>query len=141
MNLIKYQHNVSGRLNISQIIGEIEKAIKNINLKKRAPSKEIRKETLSSLLLLGWSDSIRIKEFALSQEVVNKAWSSYTGDLSKEVFIKDFNWINVWFNRGRVEIFELLLTILFFIIITFFTFSFNLTNILKTELYPFLYSR
>ncbi len=86
---------------------------------------------VSCIDALSWSDSIRIKEFALSQEVVNKAWSSYTGNLSKEVFIKDFNWINVWFNRGKVEIFELLLTILFFIIITFFTFSFNLTNILK----------
>ena len=37
---------------------------------------------------------------------VNKSYGVYSGDLSSEEYIKNFNWVNTWFNRNKVEFLE-----------------------------------
>ncbi len=72
---------------------------------------------------ISWSNSNGAKEYSISAEIFNKSWHSYTGDLSKESYIQNFNWLPTWFERGRVEIFELFLTVILSVIITFILFD------------------
>ena len=72
-----------------------------------------------------WSNLTGTKEWSIATEIFNKSWYSYTGDLSKENYIQNFNWFTTWFERGKVEIFELFLTASFTIIITFILFDLN----------------
>ena len=74
---------------------------------------------------ISWSNLNGAKELSISAEIFNKSWYSYTGDLSKESYIQNFNWFLTWFERGKVEIFELFLTASFTIIITFILFDLN----------------
>ena len=72
---------------------------------------------------ISWSNSNGAKELSISAEIFNKSWYSYTGDLSKESYIQNFNWLLTWFERGKVEIFELFLTAILSVIITFILFD------------------
>ena len=72
---------------------------------------------------ISWSNLNGAKELSLSAEIFNKSWYSYTGDLSKESYIQNFNWFLTWFERGKVEIFELFLTAILSVIITFILFN------------------
>ena len=72
---------------------------------------------------ISWSNLTGAKELSLTAEVFNKSWYSYTGNLSKESYIQNFNWFLTWFERGKVEIFELFLTVILTIIITFILFD------------------
>ena len=70
-----------------------------------------------------------------SAEIFNKSWHSYTGDLSKEDYIQNFSWLNTWFERGKVEILELFLTIMLVVIITFFLYDLKPKIIYSTNVY------
>ena len=72
---------------------------------------------------ISWSNLNGAKELSISAEIFNKSWYSYTGDLSKESYIQNFNWLLTWFERGKVEIFELFLTAILSVIITFILFD------------------
>ena len=72
---------------------------------------------------ISWSNLNGAKELSISAEIFNKSWYSYTGDLSKESYIQNFNWFITWFERGKVEIFELFLTAILSAIITFILFD------------------
>ena len=37
---------------------------------------------------------------------VNKSFNQYSGDLTKEEYIKNFNWLSTWFNRNKIEFLE-----------------------------------
>ena len=89
---------------------------------------------ISCIKFIPWSNYIGAKELSISAEIFNKSWHSYSGELSKDNYIQNFNWLSVWFERGKVEIYELFLTIVFIIIVTFFLFDLkskkiNLINI------------
>ena len=65
--------------------------------------------------------------FAVSDATgaVNKSFNEYTGQLSKEEYVKNFSWVSTWFERNKIELSEHILTILtpialFFIFIIFF---------------------
>ena len=81
---------------------------------------------MSCINQISWSDSNGIKEFSLSAEIFNKSWHAYTGDLSKEIYIQNFNWISAWFERGKIEILEIFLTIITIIVATYFAFNLKL---------------
>ena len=78
-----------------------------------------------------WSNYLGAKELSISAEIFNKSWYSYSGELSKESYTQNFNWLSTWFERVKIEIFELFLTILFIIIITF-----ALFNLKPKKIYP-----
>jgi len=42
----------------------------------------------------------------------NKSYSSYTGSMSKEEYLKNFNWVSTWFNRNLIEFTEHLSSVL-----------------------------
>lgn len=72
-----------------------------------------------------WSNIEGAKNLTFLAEYFNKSWPSYEGALTKNEYIKNFNWVETWFNRGRVEILELLLTTMLVFIITSSTFGFK----------------
>ena len=78
----------------------------------------------SCIEFFSWSNFIGANELSISAEIFNKSWYSYTGSLSKESYIKNFNWVNTWLSRGYVEILEL--SLLSFLIIFITVFSFRL---------------
>ena len=51
---------------------------------------------------------------------VNKSYNIYSGDLSSEEYIKNFNWVNTWFNRNKVEFLEHFIAFIVPFIIMFF---------------------
>ena len=87
--------------------------------------------SISCLSFLNWSDASKVYEFALSAEIFNKSWTSYEGTLVKEAYIQNFNWIKTWFNRGKVEIFELLIFTLACSFISLLTCNFDLKNFVQ----------
>ena len=48
---------------------------------------------------------------------VNKSYNLYTGDLSSSDYSKNFNWVNTWFQRNKIEILEHISAIILPIII------------------------
>ena len=62
-------------------------------------------------------------------ELVNKSYAETKGLVTKEEFLKNFNWVSYWFNRNYPEILEHLLTMIFPIIL--FLFISNKTNLPK----------
>ena len=69
-----------------------------------------------------------LRIYLFLNEVFNKSWTSYTGNLDKIDFIKNFNWFETWFARGKIEILEYFLTIFLIIFITYFSFDTKVTN-------------
>ena len=63
------------------------------------------------------------KRIIYISEIFNKSGILTQGDLSKESYIQNFNWFLTWFERGKVEIFELFLTAILSVIITFILFD------------------
>ena len=86
----------------------------------------------SCLAFLSWSNYEGAKDISFLAEYFNKSWTSYNGNLSKLEYIKNFNWFNTWFARGKIEILELFLTVLLVLVLCIFSFGFKKNN-LKTE--------
>ena len=82
----------------------------------------------SCIKSIPWSNFIGAKDLSISAEIFNKSWTSYTGNLSENEYIKDFNWFNTWFERGSTELLELLLTALIVLGISFIVFFSNFSD-------------
>ena len=78
---------------------------------------------LSCIKYIPWSNFVGAKELSISAEIFNKSWTSYTGDLDKHEYIKNFNWFKTWFDRGKIEIFEYFVTIFFIMLALNFSFK------------------
>ena len=83
---------------------------------------------ISCIDLIKWTNSYRINEIAFSQEFVNKSWSSYDGNLDERLYIREFNWFNVWFDRGKTEIIELVSLTLLITLISLYFYSVKYKN-------------
>ncbi len=57
---------------------------------------------------------------------VNKSYNEYKGDLSKEEYLQNFNWVSTWFFRNKTELLEHLAALLVPIVILT---LFNIKNI------------
>ena len=64
-----------------------------------------------------WFDPKIIDNFKADTGLVNKSFQTYTGDLSRSEYLKNFNWVFNWFNRNHIELFEHIFTFLAPIII------------------------
>jgi hypothetical protein len=84
---------------------------------------------------ISWSNFTGAKELSLSAEIFNKSWYSYSGDLSEENYIKNFSWLNTWFERGKVEILELFLTTMLVASIAFVLYDLKSKKIYSTNVY------
>ena len=93
--------------------------------------------TFTCLDFISWSNSEGASNLAFLGEYFNKSWTSYEGLLTKSEYIKNFNWFHTWFNRGKIEILELLLTSFVVVLLSIFMFGFNknLKNFSKNEYY------
>lgn len=79
--------------------------------------------SFSCIEQIPWSYSSGLVKLSESAEVFNKSFPSYVGTLSSNEYIKDFNWLNTWFNRHLTEIFEFFLTIAAVFICTLISFK------------------
>ena len=70
-----------------------------------------------------WYNSNAVIEFVFSHEVFNKSFPLYEGSLNSSEYIKNFNWLNTWIVRHKIEIIEFLGTIFLSLILTFLSFS------------------
>lgn len=43
---------------------------------------------------------------------INKSFNLYKGDLSQSEYLQDFNWVNTWFERNKIELLEHLAAVL-----------------------------
>ena len=86
--------------------------------------------SFTCLDLLDWSDSLRISEYSKTSEIINKSWSSYLGNLTQEIYIKDFNWFKTWFERGKIELKEFILLSLMCAFVTLIVYNFSLKNLI-----------
>ena len=56
---------------------------------------------------------------------VNKSFRDYTGTLTQEEYLNNFNWVSTWFNRNKTEFFEHLSAFLIpFLVIFIFNFKY-----------------
>ena len=53
---------------------------------------------LTCISSLSWFDPNIIDNFNIDTSKVNKSYQSYVGQLSREEYLTNFNWINNWFN-------------------------------------------
>ena len=66
---------------------------------------------------LTWFDPKIIENFQADVSSINKSFQSYNGNLSKEEYLSNFNWVNNWFVRNKIEILEHIGTFIFPIIL------------------------
>lgn len=70
---------------------------------------------------------------------VNKSYREYLGDLTKKQYIEDFNWVNTWLKRNKIELLEhfaaLIIPIFVLLIINLKNLELNLNK--KTQLINF----
>ena len=50
---------------------------------------------------------------------INKSFNLYKGDLSQSEYLQDFNWVNTWFERNKIELLEHLAAVLLPLIIIY----------------------
>lgn len=75
-----------------------------------------------------WFDPNIISNFKSDTNLINKSYELYEGPLTKEEYFLNFNWVQTWFFRHKVEIAEHILT---FIIPIILAIIFNLKNFSK----------
>ena len=66
---------------------------------------------------LSWFDQNIIENFKNDTSRVNKSFQTYSGNLNRNEYLSNFNWVSNWYDRNHVELFEHILTFLFPIII------------------------
>ena len=52
---------------------------------------------------LSWFDPYIIENFIADTTKVNKSFQSYEGDLSREEYLVNFNWVENWYLRNKIE--------------------------------------
>ena len=75
-----------------------------------------------------WSNHAGARELSFLSESFNKSWTSYSGNLSEANYIKGFNWFSVWFERGKIEILEITLTIIIILFFSLIVFNIQFKN-------------
>ncbi|MDC3053897.1 hypothetical protein OA187_04990, partial [Candidatus Pelagibacter sp.] len=63
------------------------------------------------LSFLSWNSNEIIQSLTLNTEYFNKSYNSYLGNLSPDLYIVDFNWLNNWYQRNSNELLEYILVI------------------------------
>ena len=72
---------------------------------------------------LPWNSYDIVQNLTLSTEIFNKSFSENVENVSPEFYIKNFNWLNTWYERNFKELLELLLTIILCILCSKFSIS------------------
>ena len=75
---------------------------------------------LTCITNLSWFDPNIIENFITDTTKVNKSFQSYEGDLTREEYLANFNWVKNWYLRNKIELFEHVGTFLALIIVYIF---------------------
>lgn len=75
---------------------------------------------LTCITNFSWFDPNIIENFITDTTKVNKSFQSYEGDLSREEYLANFNWVKNWYLRNKIELFEHVGTFLVLIIVYIF---------------------
>ena len=73
--------------------------------------------------VLSWNLRETAEEWYTMNEILNKAWSKYEGNLDKLSYIKSFNWFKTWFYSVKIELLEFSLTAFLASVLTIFSFK------------------
>ena len=73
---------------------------------------------------ISWNDKLSAGDLSRIGEIINTSWSSYTGILSENEYVKNFNWFKTWISRNLIELLEFFITSLFALFITLLSFNF-----------------
>jgi len=68
---------------------------------------------------LPWNSKDIVSDLLIGAEAASKSFSLYSGELSISEYIKNFNWIDTWFERNFEELRNYLFSITFVIILFF----------------------
>lgn len=79
---------------------------------------------------LPWADIEYAEKFSSGTNHANKSFSSYNGDLTPQEYVQNFNWVNTWWFRNKIEFTEHLIA--FFIPILLISFTMPKLKINKT---------
>jgi len=74
---------------------------------------------------ISWNDKLSAIELSRIGEIINTSWSSYTGVLSENEYVKNFNWFKTWISRNLIELLEFFITSLLALFITLLSFNFT----------------
>jgi len=72
---------------------------------------------------LDWGAIEVAEKWYFLNEVLNKSWYQYTGNLEQTDYINNFNWIGTWFNRTKIELTEFTITTFVALSITLISFK------------------
>ena len=73
-----------------------------------------------------WFESKNLFELTISAEIFNKSFPSYNGFLTSKEYIKNFVWLDTWFNRHKVEIVEFLAVTTLVLVLTLKSFKLSI---------------
>ena len=74
---------------------------------------------------ISWNDKLSAIELSRMGEIINTSWSSYTGALSENEYVKNFNWFKTWISRNLNELLDFFITSLLALFITLLSFNFS----------------
>ena len=83
---------------------------------------------LTCITNLSWFDPNIIENFITDTTKVNKSFQSYEGDLTREEYLANFNWVKNWYLRNKIELFEHVGTFLALIFVYIFFLGKNTIN-------------
>ncbi len=90
---------------------------------------------ISCFDFVSWSAKEIAEKWYFLNEVLNKSWDQYNGNLEDIDYVKNFNWIETWFNRSKIELIEFTVTTLFSLSLVLF--SFKKSSLNKNPVYNF----
>ena len=73
--------------------------------------------------ILPWNSKEIASNYIVGAEVMNKSMLQYTGNLDSINYVKNFNWVETWFERTKVELFEFTILFTFIFAVTCFLFN------------------
>ena len=90
---------------------------------------------ISCFDFVSWSAKEIAEKWYFLNEVLNKSWYQYNGNLEDIDYVKNFNWIETWFNKSKIELIEFTVTTLFSLSLVLF--SFKKSSLNKNPVYNF----
>ena len=70
--------------------------------------------------IFDWTSIDYARTFSEGTNHDNKSYSSYTGSLSPQEYVKNYNWVNTWIKRNGIELFEHLIILMISMLLIFF---------------------
>ncbi len=75
---------------------------------------------------LSWSTKEIAEKWYFLNEVLNKSWYRYEGELKQHEYINNFNWLETWLKTTKIELIEFFITTFVSLLVAFISFKKNI---------------